>query len=141
MPIESLVIKALGTLQLTLLYCDNCFRSRKHQLHKGSAAADNVELSQCNNAIANPSYATIENVVDGDVYAEIQDGKGIKTETQGSATMEPATEGDEDKVTEKESTDSKDEDIANSAVNNMNEYEFVPISNTAEGRCIDCSLR
>jgi hypothetical protein len=79
--------------------------------------------------------------VDEDVYAEIQDGEGIKRGTQGSATMEPATEGDEDTVTQKESTDSKDEDVADSAVNNMNEYEFIPIINTAEGRCIDCLLR
>jgi hypothetical protein len=88
--------------------------------------------------MANPSYANIEGLLDEDVHAKIQDGEEKKTGTQGSATMEPATEGDED--TQKESTDNKDEDIADSAVNNMNEYEFVPIITTAEGKCIDCSL-
>jgi hypothetical protein len=123
---------------------DVCFRSKKHQLHKSSAVADNtyVELNQCNiDAIANPNYANIEGLLDEDVHAKIQDDEGIKTGTQGSATMEAATEEDEDTVTQKESTDNKDEDIADSAVNNMNESEFVPVINTAEGRCIDCLLR
>jgi hypothetical protein len=83
----------------------------------------------------------IEGLLDEDVHANIQNDEGIKTATQGSATMEAATEGDEDTVTQKESTDKKDEDIADSAVNNMNESEFVPVINTAEGRCVDCSLR
>ncbi len=59
--------------------------------------------------------------------------------TQGSATMEPATEGEED--AQKESTDNRDEDITDSAVNNVSEVEVVPIINTTEGRCTDCSLQ
>ena len=40
---------------------------------------DTVELNQCKNAIANPVYTTIEDVLDEDVQVKIQVDQGGKT--------------------------------------------------------------
>ena len=107
-----------------------CFRSKRHQFHKASTTADKMELSQRSNAIDNPTYVAIEGIMDEDVHAKIQDGEGIKTETQGATTVEPVTKVDEDT---QDSTNSKDEGVSDSAVNGMSEDEPAPNINVTEG--------
>ena len=89
-----------------------------------------MELSQRSNAIDNPTYVAIEGIMDEDVHAKIQDGEGIKTETQGATTVEPVTKVDEDT---QDSTNSKDEGVSDSAVNGMSEDEPAPNINVTEG--------
>ena len=69
--------------------------------------------------------------MDEDVHTKIQDGEGIKTETQGATTVEPVTEVNEDT---QDSTNNKDEGVSDSAVNGMSEDEPAPNNiNVTEG--------
>ena len=54
-----------------------CFRSKKHEFIKSPHTTNintTLELGQrnCYNALANPTYATIEGILDEDVQAKIQ---------------------------------------------------------------------
>ena len=116
------------------------FRSRKHNLNKASPNdTQSVELNLCNNAIANPSYATVEDVLDKDVVQakliqaeSVRDGGAEEEKTKEEAKpMEADNKGD----AQKETADSKG-DASDLAMDGKSEEKYAPSIHVTEGRLV-----
>ena len=101
-----------------------CFRSQKHEFTKSSPTTKTTfELGQrnCYNALANPTYANIENILDEDVKAKFQ----ADSQKERGEVIKKGTQGGTETMGQPEAATAAtviigDEDTSDSAVNGTN---------------------